>query len=76
MFYTASLIDGQFGIGEESLESRFSTEADIPWEKMAFRSVSFALRAWLEDRKTGHFGVHTTDLQPLTPDATALTCGL
>lgn len=67
MFYTARLIDGHFGAGVESLESRLFDEADIPWGEMAFRSVSFALQAWLRDRKTGHFSLHTTDLFPPTP---------
>ena len=64
MFYTARLIDGQFGAGIESLESRLFLESEIPWEALAFRSVSFALRAWLEDRRTGRFGLHSTDLRP------------
>jgi ADP-ribose pyrophosphatase YjhB (NUDIX family) len=64
MFYTARLIDGRFGVGSESLESRLFDEADIPWPEMAFRSASFALRAWLEDRKAGRFDLHTTDLAP------------
>lgn len=67
MFYTARLIDGRFGAGEESLESRLFAEADIPWPEMAFRSVSFALKAWLEDRRKGSFGLHTADLAPLAP---------
>ena len=64
MFYTARLIDGRFGAGAESLESRLFDEADIPWPDMAFRSVSFALKAWLEDRRKGRFGLHSTDLFP------------
>ena len=68
MFYTARLIDGRFGAGAESLETALFDEADIPWPSMAFRSVSFALRAWLEDRKKGHFGLHTTDLFPPPPN--------
>ena len=68
MFYTARLVDGNFGVGAESLESRMFAEAEIPWQEMAFRSVSFALRAWLEDRRKGSFGLHTTDLLPPTPN--------
>ena len=40
MFYTARLIDGQFGVGTESLESSLFLEAEIPWDALAFRSVS------------------------------------
>ena len=67
LFYTAALIDGVHAPGIESLESRLFAEADIPWREMAFRSVSFALRAWLDDRRAGRSGtVHTTDLVPPT----------
>jgi ADP-ribose pyrophosphatase YjhB (NUDIX family) len=68
MFYTARLIGGEFGVGEESLESRLFDEVDIPWQDMAFRSVSYALKSWLDDRRRGSFGLHTTDLVP--PSAT------
>lgn len=65
MFYTGRLIDGRFGAGVESLESRLFDEAGIPWQEMAFRSVSFALHAWFDDRRRGNFGLHTTDLAPM-----------
>lgn len=65
MFYAGRLVDGRHGAGSESLEARLFDEVDIPWEEMAFRSVSFALRAWLDDRRQGVFGLHTTDLGPL-----------
>ncbi len=64
LFYTARLVGGQFGAGVESLESRLFGEAEIPWKDMAFRSVSFALRAWFDDRSRGSFGLHTADLTP------------
>lgn len=67
MFYTARLLGGRFGAGAESLESRLFAEEEIPWPEIAFRSVSFALRSWLDDRRRGSFGLHTTDLAPLPP---------
>lgn len=70
MFYTARLIDGQFGVGTESLESSLFLEAEIPWDALAFRSVSFALKAWLDDRRRGEFGLHSIDLRPPTAAAT------
>ena len=65
LFYTGRLTDGQHAAGEESLDSRLFDECDVPWDDMAFRSVSFALRAWFADRRQGCFGLHTTDLAPL-----------
>ena len=64
LFYRGTLIDGRYGVGSESLESALFDEADIPWHDMAFRSVTFALRAWLDDRRAGRFGLHSTDLRP------------
>ncbi len=65
LFYTARLCGGRFGAGSESLESRLFAENEVPWQEMAFRSVTFALTAWFEDRRLGSFGLHTTDLRPL-----------
>lgn len=64
LFYTARLIDGRFGIGIESLASQLFSEDGIPWQDIAFRSVSFALKSWLDDRRRGQFGFHSIDLEP------------
>lgn len=64
MFYRAELVDGEFGIGPESLESALFDEADIPWHHIAFPVVVETLREFFEDRKTGHFPVRTAGLPP------------
>ena len=56
--FLGDLIDGQFGVGEESLETRLFTEAEIPWNEIAFESSVFALRRFFEDRKNGGRKVH------------------
>jgi hypothetical protein len=33
-------------------------EPDIPWQEIAFPSVAFALRKYLEDRAAGTQGLH------------------
>ena len=43
----------EFGIGPESLETQLYAEEEIPWPEVAFLSVEFALRRYLEDRRTG-----------------------
>jgi ADP-ribose pyrophosphatase YjhB (NUDIX family) len=48
----------QFGIGPESLESRLYAESEIPWPEVAFLSVEFALRRYLEDRRNGVERLH------------------
>lgn len=65
LFYRGTLIDGLYEPGIESLETRLFDEAELPWSEMAFRSGTFALKAWLEDRRRGRYGLHSTDLEPL-----------
>jgi len=48
----------QFGIGPESLESQLYAESEIPWPEVAFLSVEFALRRYLEDRRDGVERLH------------------
>ena len=58
LFYRGRLLDPDFGAGPESLESALFHEGDIPWQDLAFRSVTLALRAFLSDRAAGRFLVH------------------
>ena len=48
----------QFGVGPESLETQLYAESEIPWLEVAFLSVEFALRRYLEDRRNGVERVH------------------
>ena len=48
----------QFGIGPESLESQLYAESEIPWPEVAFLSVEFALRRYLDDRRNGVERLH------------------
>ncbi len=50
-----NLIDGKFGAGEETIETRLFDEADIPWTELAFPSVEHTLRHYFEDRKNNIF---------------------
>ena len=56
--FVGELVDGQFGVGEESTESRLFAEGEIPWDELAFESSRFALRKYFEDRKNGEIGLH------------------
>jgi ADP-ribose pyrophosphatase YjhB (NUDIX family) len=59
MFYRATLLHLDFEPGPESLEARLFTEAQIPWDDIAFRTVGQTLRWFFEDRRAGSFDVHT-----------------
>jgi ADP-ribose pyrophosphatase YjhB (NUDIX family) len=51
-------LSGGFGIGVESLETVLCDEREIPWRDIAFPSVEFTLRRYLEDRAAGREGLH------------------
>jgi ADP-ribose pyrophosphatase YjhB (NUDIX family) len=55
MLYRARLLDLNFAPGEESLETRLFLEEEIPWEELAFQSVSVCLRHYFKDRAMGAF---------------------
>lgn len=59
LFYRARLLDLDLSPGLETIENRLVTVADIPWDEIAFHSVSHTLRAWVDDVERGVFGVHT-----------------
>jgi ADP-ribose pyrophosphatase YjhB (NUDIX family) len=62
VMFRARLLDPAVGAGPESLEVALFDEADIPWDGMAFRSVEFALKRYLADRRAGCEGLHFHDL--------------
>jgi ADP-ribose pyrophosphatase YjhB (NUDIX family) len=62
LFYRARLLDLEFKPGEESLEVALYEEARIPWNEIAFRTVSATLRHWFADRGRGVFAFHAEDI--------------
>jgi ADP-ribose pyrophosphatase YjhB (NUDIX family) len=62
IMFRAQLVEPQFGIGPESLETALYDESQIPWSEIAFRSVEFALRQYLEDRAQGIERIHFHDI--------------
>jgi ADP-ribose pyrophosphatase YjhB (NUDIX family) len=66
VMFRARLPTPEFGVGAETLEVMLCEEADIPWQDIAFRSVDYALRRYLEDRRAGFEQHHFTaiDLRP------------
>lgn len=62
LFYRARLLSEQFDPGFETMEARLFTEAEIPWDEIAFRTVRETLQCYFADRRAGHFQVHTIDI--------------
>ncbi|WP_157272264.1 NUDIX hydrolase [Azohydromonas aeria] len=63
LYYLARLTDTAFHPGPETIEARLFTEAEVPWDQIAFRTVRETLRRYFEDRKRGQFGLHTADIE-------------
>jgi len=71
LLFRARLLNLDFSPGAESLEVRLFSEADIPWETLAFRAVRLTLQNYFADRKTGNFQFRIGDLKapsPSTPE--------
>lgn len=64
LFYRARLIDNAFSAGLETLEAALFSEDAIPWQDLAFQSVTLCLRAYFSDRRAGRFVFHEENLQP------------
>lgn len=46
--YTAKVVGGELFPGRECLEARLFSPDEIPWNEIAFRSTTDALREWVE----------------------------
>jgi ADP-ribose pyrophosphatase YjhB (NUDIX family) len=62
LFYRAQLTSDQFQPGIETQEALLFSEADIPWEDLAFRTVKETLERFFADRKARSFGFHVLDI--------------
>lgn len=67
MMYRATLLEGGYSAGDESLDVRLFEPEEIPWDEIAFRSVRFALEKFLEDRSAGLRRLHTVTIDHAHP---------
>jgi ADP-ribose pyrophosphatase YjhB (NUDIX family) len=65
--FRARLIGGHYGVGAETLEAGLYDEAAIPWDQIAFPSITFALRCFFEDRQAARESLHFNDIEPALP---------
>ena len=61
--FRARLLDLDFQPGIESLETRLFSEAEIPWDEIAFRTVRATLEQYFSDRRAGSFDFHFGDIR-------------
>jgi ADP-ribose pyrophosphatase YjhB (NUDIX family) len=65
LFYRARLVGGGFGVGHESLDAALYTQAEVPWDDLAFPSVEFTLQRYFADRAQGREDAHVTTVERL-----------
>jgi ADP-ribose pyrophosphatase YjhB (NUDIX family) len=67
LFYRAKLLDLNYAAGIESLEVRMFTEHQIPWNDIAFSTVSNTLRFFFADHaevlRGGNYRLHLHDIE-------------
>ncbi|MES2049938.1 MAG: NUDIX hydrolase [Pseudomonadota bacterium] len=73
LFYRASLLDIDYQAGAESLDVQLFAEHEIPWDEIAFPTVSHTLKFFFEDlakvKQGGQFSLHTHDIfKPMRHD--------
>ena len=62
LFYRAKLLSPHFAPGIETMEARLFTEAEIPWDEIAFGTVRETLLRYFADRRANKFDFHVMDL--------------
>lgn len=62
LFYRARLTDLDFHPGIESLETRLFSEAEIPWDELAFPVITETLKHYFSDLPEGEFPTRTQDI--------------
>jgi hypothetical protein len=65
MLFRAELVDLDFAAGEESLEVRLFSQAEIPWTELAFPTIGRTLECYFADRGQQLFPVRNEPLAAL-----------
>ena len=62
LFYCAQLQSDVFNPGHETMQACLFAPEDIPWDELAFRTVSVTLERYLQDQADRREQVHNIDL--------------
>ena len=65
VYFLAKALGPELDPGPETLEARWYGLDEIPWDNLAFKSVSTTLKHYLRERETGHFETHHYSLSPI-----------
>ena len=71
LMFRARLMDHNFRPGSESLEVRLFSEAEIPWDEIAFRVVEETLIQYFKDRPSGLFPFYIGNISKKSKSAAA-----
>lgn len=63
MFYRATLTTGEYGAGEESLETELFELDAIPWDEISFPTVKRTLEHFVEDMRQDRFPIRVSDIR-------------
>ena len=67
MLFRARLLDTDFSAGAETLETRLFSEAEIPWDELAFDTVRNTLNHYYGDRRLGEYKFHMGTIERSAP---------
>lgn len=62
LMFRGQLREGRASAGEESLEIGLFTEAEMPWNEIAFAVVTETLQRYFVERRAGHYSLHMGDI--------------
>ncbi|KPK18448.1 MAG: ADP-ribose pyrophosphatase [Betaproteobacteria bacterium SG8_41] len=65
LLFRARLLDPEVHPGAETLEVELYTEADVPWDRLAFATVRNTLQHYFSDRRKGEYQLHMGTIEPL-----------
>ncbi len=63
VMFRSRLLDIEFGPGTESLEVKLFAEDEIPWEQLAFRTITRTLRNFFLDRRDGAWPLRLSSIE-------------
>jgi ADP-ribose pyrophosphatase YjhB (NUDIX family) len=66
VLFRARLSDMDFSAGAETLEARLFSEAEIPWDQIAFATVRNTLKHYYADRMKGEYKFHMGTIEPVS----------
>lgn len=62
ILYIATVKDGKANSGAETLETKFVTQDQMPWDELAFPVVVESLKLYYQDKQKGKFTTHYGDI--------------